>query len=118
LYAANSVLGVVVEISLEERRITRQAHFPASDQPEGKQAGAALISVFSPDGGMLYLSGGDAVWPYATKTGAVLSPYPVDGEIVGLGITADGQNLFVARAELPVLILDTNSGRPASTAGD
>ncbi len=115
LYTANTALGVVAEVSLDMQSsvpaVTRRANFPAQAQTPGRVA----ISALSKDG-LLYFTNGEDVWPYATKTGAVFSPYRVAGPIIGLGTNWDGKRLFVVRAdqEQPVLVLDTASGQPLS----
>jgi sugar lactone lactonase YvrE len=115
LYAANTALGVVAEVTLDMANgvaaLTRQASFPAQPHTPDNVA----ISALSTDG-LLYFTDGEDVWPYATKTGAVLSPYRVSGPIIGLGTNPDGKRLFVVRAgtQQPMLVLDTASGRIVS----
>lgn len=106
LYLANTALGVVVQVDLAQLTIVRRASFPA--QPERR--GPAL-SALSRDGSKLYFSGGGEVWAYAVKTNAVLSPFPVEGSIIGLGVSGDGRQLLVARPDQPLLVLDAATGR-------
>jgi sugar lactone lactonase YvrE len=106
LYAANTALGVVAEVNLSTFSVTRQARLPAS-----AGSGGAALSALSHDGQMLYFAGEQEVWPYATQTGAVLTPYRVEATITGLGVSGDGRRLYVAQAARPLLVLDTATRR-------
>jgi hypothetical protein len=112
LYAANTALGAVAEIALNDPAlggpaVTREARFPAQTGAPDRQ-----IITLSPEGGMLYFSSGAEVWRYATKTGAVLNPLSAQGEVEGLGVNWDGSRLFVARHAAPLMVLDAASGVP------
>ncbi|MGQ0600166.1 MAG: YncE family protein [Anaerolineales bacterium] len=111
LYAANTALGTVAEVTLDPDNgvmaVTREARFPV----EATTADRAARAVLAKDG-RLYFAAGETVWPYSTKTGAVLNPIRVEGEIAGLGANWDGSRLFVARAAEPMVVFDTASGLP------
>jgi hypothetical protein len=112
LYAANTALGAVAEIALRDLTdggpgVTREAHFA----PEETSSERSLPAVLAGDG-RLYFAAGGLVWSYVTKTGEVLEPMWMDGEIAGLGANWDGSRLFVARHAAPLMVLDAASGVP------
>ena len=117
VYATNAVLGVVAEVNLNDRQVTRVVRFEGSGSaPEARydpQAPPAR-SVMSKDGQRLYFTSGQEVWAYDTRTGQVSGPYPVNALVLGLGVSGDGQRLYVTTANQPLLVFDTASGQALS----
>ncbi|MBI1801357.1 MAG: PD40 domain-containing protein, partial [Chloroflexi bacterium] len=113
LFAANAVLGLVAEISLSSRSVTRRATF----QPRSFGAANASNpqsqlsrSVVSKDGSRLYFTSGLDVWVYDTASGEVDGPFLINGRISALGLSGDGKRLYVAAEKQPLLVFDTQSG--------
>jgi hypothetical protein len=109
VYAANPALGIVAEVSLDTFQVTRQVEFAATIPLETTTASYAETptnySILSKDGQRLYFSGGWDVWGYNTQSHEVSGPHLSDIPIKGLGLSKEGQRLFVATDEQP-LILD------------
>ena len=108
VYAANAALGVVAEVSLNTFDIIRQDNFPASIPTEMTveyDSTPANFSILSKDGQMLYFSSGWDVWGYDTKSRQVSGPYLSNVQIRGMGLSGDGQRLYVAiEGQSPVAI--------------
>lgn len=111
-YAANAALGVVAEVSLvDEMQVVGQVAFPAS--ATGRDASAEYgsrrpgpQSSLAPDGRRLYFSHDDAIWAYDVTAAEVSGPYEIGDPVTGLGLSADGQRLYVAVAGGRPLVLD------------
>ncbi len=125
VYATNAVLGAVAEVDLSQRQVTRMVFFEgnrsATDANYDPQSPTARSAV-SRDGQKLYFTSGQDVWAYDTKAGTVSSPYAVNTPVLGLGVSGDGQRLFVASADQPLRVFDTASGQalsfqPANASG-
>jgi cytochrome c2 len=108
VYAANAALGLVAEINLNEFRVTRQVKFAASPVPlwagDANPDVPTNYSVLSPDGSTLYFSSGWDVWGYDIKAGKVNGPYLGETQVKGLGLSADGQHLYVATDRQPLIV--------------
>ncbi len=59
---------------------------------------------------MLYFASGTDVWAYNTQSRKVSGAYAIDARILGLGLSGDGQRLYVAGAGRSLVVLDTASG--------
>jgi hypothetical protein len=111
LYAANAALGVVAEVNLQEIMVTQQRPFPAHPLPARFEPGAGLnASLLTADGTTLYFTDGRQVWLYDTATGETSEPLLADdkGAVQGLSLSGDGQWLYIAQADRPLLVLSTN----------
>jgi hypothetical protein len=109
VFAVNPALGVVVEVSLETFEVVHTTEFTAY---KGIELDAPLSqSVLSDDGRWLYFTDGRSAWLYDVKTREVSGPLVTDQSIEGLGVSEDGQRLYVARAGQPVMVVDTASGQ-------
>lgn len=121
LYATNASLGMVAEIDLQSREISRvDAFMPGSVRPPGSGAqGSTARSVVSADDRTVYFTSGTDVWTYDVASGSVTGSFPVAGPITGLGLSHDGGRLFIAspRGRGTVTALDTASGRALALAG-
>ncbi|MCG8353662.1 MAG: hypothetical protein MI924_38350 [Chloroflexales bacterium] len=111
VYAANTALGVIAEVSLHQRKLVRATRFDAQAPlpTDAHLQATSSRSVTSPDGRTLYFSNGTNVWAYDTKERAVSGPYQADGQITGLGVSSDGKRLYVAQSD-QLLVFDTASG--------
>ncbi len=97
LYAANPMLGLVVQIDLSRQEIVQTVRFdrhverigdiPSSYVPSGH----ALVSQ---DGARVYFSDGDDVWVYVVNAQKVLAAFQ-DSPIVGLGESPSSGRLYV-----------------------
>lgn len=105
-FAANPALGVVAEIDLAKRRVTRRAAFAPAGSGWSRSA-------LSRNGRTLYFSGGERLWAYDAAFGAVRGPYPAGGTVAGLGFSPDGRRLLAARMDGWVTVLDAATGRLA-----
>lgn len=113
LYAANAALGVVAEISLQDYRIYHLARLTPAPLPLTHQLEPGLnSSLMTADGQILYFSDGRHVWAYDTVSREAGKPLLVETDRVihGLALSGDGERLYVARAEQPLLVLATATG--------
>lgn len=117
LFATNAALGVVAEISLSSREVTRVVRFDprtyAARVERNPQVQTAR-SLVSPDGWKVYFTSGQDVWLYDAKQNKVESFYLTDAPITALGLSGDGQRLYVASADQPRAVLDAATGSPLS----
>jgi hypothetical protein len=109
VYAANAVLGVLAEVSLDERRVTHSTTFDTHRLKTDPRIPSSR-SVVSKDGRMLYFSSWQAVWAYDTQSKKVSGPYRLLTQIVGLGLSDDGSRLYVASVDGSLAVFDTASG--------
>ena len=91
LYAANPALGRVAEVHLPTARVIYSARF-APD----RSAGDTRATV-SPDGSRLVFTNGARLWSYDTHRGFAQSLQSQTDAIADLGVSRDGNRLFVAR---------------------
>jgi DNA-binding beta-propeller fold protein YncE len=119
VYAANAALGVVAEVSLDQWQVVRQAKFAAGtfEAAAHDMHSPTAHGVISGDGQMLYFANGKEVWSYGTQTGKVSGPYLMDGHIRGLGLSGDGQRLYVAGLDRSLRVFDTTTGAALSFQG-
>ena len=101
LYAANPALGVVAELDLVRGPMIRTVGtFEPVRSAERTQV------VVSQDGRAVYFANGRAVWRHDVASGAVTRVYANGTPIAGLGLSRDGDRLFLAPSD----------GRPLSIA--
>jgi hypothetical protein len=116
LYMANPLLGVVDAIDLAKLRLGRTAHFPP--QVSGVEIGIGPNAAVSPNGRMLYFSGGRFLWAYDTAYGKVRGPYavaPVNQglqiAVAGLGFAPDGRRVVTVRSDRRLVGFNAATGR-------
>ena len=117
VYATNTALGVVAEVSLNTLKVARTVTFDARPLAKYDLPTPVGRSVVSKGGRMLYFSGGQDVWFYDTKSKAVSGPFSIDSQIVGLGLSSDGNRLHVASADGSLTTLNAASGSALSFPG-
>jgi hypothetical protein len=102
LYATNAVLGSVAEVDLNTRQVVRTVEFtPAASAKTTDYAPQAPTShsVVSKDGRAIYFTSGTGIWVYDVRRGQVNGPYGIDAQILGLGLSRDGAQVYVAGAD-------------------
>ena len=109
LYAANAALGVVAEINLNEFRVTRTTQFDPGSPITADTLTQTARSVISPDGATVYFTSGWDVWAYDTKARNVSGPFPTHAPLNGLGVSKDGQWLFVAQKDGRLMTFNTTA---------
>jgi hypothetical protein len=116
LYMANSLMGVVDVIDLVKLRVGRTVHFPP--QASSMVFGIGPNAAVSPNGRMLYFSGGRFVWAYDTAYGKVRGPYaaaPVNQgfqiSVAGLGFAPGGRHVVAIRSDRRLVSFDAAKGR-------
>ena len=116
IYAANAALGVVAEVSLEYKTVSQQHPFPAHPLPARFQDNLGLnASLITADGERLYFTDGRQLWAYDTVTREISQPLLESdkGTVQGLSVSDDGQSLYIAQAERPLLILPELTDLPS-----
>ncbi len=112
IYATNAVLGVVAEVDLNTRQVARTVKFtpssPAKTTGYRPQAPTSR-SVVSKDGQTVYFTSGTGLWVYDAPHGHVNGPYSTDTQILGLGLSSDGKQLYVASADGTTMTIDAAS---------
>ena len=108
VYATNPVLGVVAEISLNQLKVTRAVTFDAGIMT--KYAPHSSRSLVSKDGRALYFSSGPVLWRYDIASRTVSAPHAVSAPIVGLGLSSDDQQLYVASEGGRLITFDVARG--------
>lgn len=111
--ATNPVMGIAARVSIVEAGITQMTWFsPPTDNP---LPSGPIYSVLSADGKHAYFADQKNVWDYDVANKSVNGPYAFasagDAPLVGLGLSSDGLQLYVAHAHKPLLILDTATGQ-------
>lgn len=110
-YAANALLGVVAEVDLYSRSVTRVATFTpeAGSVNGGRQASRGVMA---PDGSRLYFATGRTVWAFDTASAEIVASFPVETDVAGLGVSPDGDRLFIAGVgDTPaIMAIDTATG--------
>ena len=92
LFAANPAIGRVAEVHLPTSRVIYQSRF--KPDPGATETRTAI----SPDGSRFVFTNGEAVWSYDTHRGYARTVTTGVQSIADLGISADGNRLFLARA--------------------
>lgn len=124
LYAANAILGTLVEVSLDlqDLGVRRQVIFGPS--PAGRTADAfdgetppSGRSVISKDGRALYFTSGGEVWAYDTQAGEVIGSFAMNTPVLGLGLSEDGTSLYVASPEGALNVVDIRSSETEVVEG-
>jgi hypothetical protein len=114
IYAANPALGVVAEVNLEEISVTKQRQFPVYSVPSRFEGGSGLnASLITTDGETLYFTDGRQLWAYGITANEVSEPLLASdkGSVQGLSISSDGQWLYMAQADRPLLTLSAITGK-------
>jgi WD40 repeat protein len=118
IYATNAVLGVVAEVELTTRQVVRTVKFTPSSAVKttayGSQAPTSR-SVVSEDGQTVYFTSGTGVWVYDAPHGQVNGPYSTDMQVLGLGLSVDGKQLYVASADETTRAIDAASIQKITT---
>jgi len=81
-----------------------------------KHTPGASRSLVSKDGRALYFSSGSVLWRYDIASRTVSAPHAVSAPIVGLGVSDDGQRLYVASEGERLIILQLRSGQAFDVA--
>lgn len=97
LFAANPAAGLTAEIHLPSSKVIAQSRFTPSS---GSESHAAV----SPDGSRFLFTNGDTVWSYDTHRGWA-KPLVTETGIADLGISADGNTLFLAKRDAKAIAL-------------
>lgn len=112
VYATNAILGVVAEVNLDELKVTRTVTFDTNAvTPEYDPLSPTARSVLSQDGLTLYFADGTDIWAYNTRSNQVSGPYTIDTQIIGLDVSTNGRQLYVAATEHAPIVLDTANGQ-------
>jgi hypothetical protein len=115
-YAVNPALGRVAMIDLTDRQIAHVAAFqPVNAATDGDRPATRVL--LSPDGKMLYFTGGQIVWAYDTASGRIVHSYAAPAEVDGLGLSPDGERVLVVGKGSGVTAIDTVTGTLAALAG-
>jgi hypothetical protein len=107
-YATNPVLGVVAEVGLNQLQVMRTVTFDSGIM--AKYAPHSSRSLVSNDGRTLYFSSGPVLWRYDIASRTVSAPHAVSAPIVGLGLSGDDQQLFVASEGGQLITFDVAAG--------
>jgi hypothetical protein len=91
LYATNPVIGRVAEVHLPSARVVYDARFQAD------RSGGVTRATVSPDGSRLLFTNGARLWSYDTHRGFATALSSGADAIADLGVSRDGNRLFVAR---------------------
>ncbi|MGH2562423.1 MAG: YncE family protein [Thermomicrobiales bacterium] len=110
-YAANAVLGVVAEVDLFNRVVRHVATFAPEAIAVGGERQQSR-SAMSPDGSRLYFATGRTVWAYDTASAEIAASFPIETTVAGLGVSPDGNRLFIAGkdASPAIMAIDTATG--------
>jgi hypothetical protein len=112
VYAVNSALGVIVEVSLDTRSVVRTTQFTpdnetgAADSESYTMTGRSLVSR---DGKRLFFASRDDIWTFDTIKGNVNYRYWLNHPIYGLGLNDRGNRLFAATATGPARVFVVGS---------
>jgi hypothetical protein len=97
VFAANAALGTVAQANLDDLSVVTAVKFdPTSPALAWSQLPQSLSAV-APGGRMMYFTNGMQAWAFDGQKGAV-RPLGTAGPITGLGVSADGARVYVARA--------------------
>jgi DNA-binding beta-propeller fold protein YncE len=105
LYAANPVLGLVVEVGTDDHQVRRVARMPRSPALP-----AAAAPVVSPGGAALYVPSGRGVEVVDTTTLRPGRPLLAGTAVRGLAAAAGGRRLYAATAGGELVGLDARTG--------
>lgn len=112
IYATNAVLGVVAEVDLNMRQVVRTVKFTPSSAvktTDHSPQAPTSRSVVSKDGQSVYFMSGTGIWVYDASRGQVNGPYSIDTQILGLGLSSDGTQVYVAGADGRTMAVDALS---------
>ncbi len=99
VYAVNAALGVIVEVSLDTRSVTRTVQFTPHVDPAAVTSTSDSpleASVVSKDGQRLFFADRNEIWAFDTRTGKVTDNYQLGPEIYALGVNESGNRLYAA----------------------
>jgi hypothetical protein len=118
VYAANTALGIIAEVSLTSFNVVRTAKFPAAS-PTAVTAQTTFeiptnYSAMSQDGNYFYFSSGWDIWGYDTQSKQVAGPYLSGLPIRGLGLSQDQQQLYIALEGQTPRVIDLKDGQELS----
>ena len=109
LYAINPALGIVAKVDLLTFNVVQTAQFEFRDSPISGTDKISRASIITQDGKQVYFTDGWQVWAYDTQTKEVGEPITPHTHIAGLGVSTDGQRLYVAPFEGPLKVFDAES---------
>jgi hypothetical protein len=112
IYATNAVLGVVAEVDLNTRQVVRTVNFTpgsAVEPTDYSPQAPTSRSVVSKDGRSVYFTSGAGIWVYDASRGQVNGPYSTNTQILGLGLSSDDQQLYVASADGKTMTVNASS---------
>lgn len=117
VYAANPALGVVAEVDLAANQVTRTVRFPAGVAPDDTER--SIPSVVAAESRKLYFTDGRALWGYDGEAGTVSALRAFGSPVLGLGISDDGETLYVAgeAGQASLEAIDASSGAVVSLPG-
>ena len=113
LYAANATLGVVAQIDMNSRQVSRTDRFAASSYATPRAANPQTQlarNVMAKDGSRLYFTSGWDVWAYDPISGKVDGPFLSNAPIAGLALSGDGKRLTIATTAGALAVYDTATG--------
>ena len=104
LYVSDRSSGMVARVDTNQLFVRSTANVGADPNPASGLAAAQV----GPDGS-LFISGGSEILVVEPKTLSVVRHVPAPGATSGLGVSADGQRLFVTTVD-SVVAIDTFTG--------
>jgi hypothetical protein len=109
LYAIDAVHELVAVLDTRSMRVAREAHVNL-----GGVGGGPVFARVSDDGRTLFVAGAGTIVPVDTSRLAASSPWPVEGTVLALTVSAATGDLYAAVAGR-VEVLDSAGGRVAAT---
>lgn len=106
VYATNAALGVVAQVNLEQFKVVQVTEFSFESVSDTRVAMPIAQSVLSEDGFRLFFTDGYQVWSYTTESGEVASLFSSEQPIAGLGLSSDGQQLYIADTNQAMTIFE------------
>ena len=113
LYVANSELGLVARVNLNDLSVTNAARFEAAGAPLLSNPQTTGRSVVSPDGKYLYFTDGAQAWAHQTGS-AVATVFDLSTPITSLGVSRDGHRLYATTTDRLLRVFDAASGAALS----
>jgi len=113
IYAANPALGLVARVSLDDLSVSTVARF----EPGLAVSESPNRSLISSDGQQFYFTNGQSLWGYNTNNRQISGPYQADAPVTGLGLSSDGQRLYLAHSDDSVSVLNAANGQAINFPG-